>query len=182
MESNEIKCPNCGVIFKVDESYYAAIVRQVHDKEFNEELEKRIRELQESSESKNKLQITQLEKMHTDELADISRKLSEKDNTINDLEGQIKRKNSEKDIAVIKALEEAREKQNKELADRNRKIAELETKLEGKDSEKELEISKLRAEFEGQLKSKDSEKELAVSNAVSGKEAEIIKATPHNSG
>lgn len=82
MESNEIKCPNCGVIFKVDESYYAAIVRQVHDKEFNEELEKRIRELQESSESKNKLQITQLEKMHTDELADISRKLSEKDNTI----------------------------------------------------------------------------------------------------
>ena len=52
MESNEIKCPNCGVIFKVDESYYAAIVRQVHDKEFNEELEKRIRELQESSESK----------------------------------------------------------------------------------------------------------------------------------
>ena len=175
MESNEIKCPNCGVIFKVDESYYAAIVRQVHDKEFNEELEKRIRELQESSESKNKLQITQLEKMHTDELADISRKLSEKDNTINDLEGQIKRKNSEKDIAVIKALEEEREKQNKELADRNRKITELETQLKVKDSEKELEISKLRAEFDGQLKNKDKEKELSVFNAVSGKEAEIIK-------
>ena len=116
-----------------------------------------------------------MEKKHIDELTDISKKLSEKDNTINDLKGQIKRKDSEKDMAVIKALEEAREKQNKELADRNRQITELETKLEVKDSEKELEISKLRAEFDGQLKNKDKEKELSVFNAVSGKEAEIIK-------
>ena len=30
----EIKCPNCGEVFKVDESSYDSIVKQVRDKEF----------------------------------------------------------------------------------------------------------------------------------------------------
>ena len=37
----EIKCPNCGEIFVVDESGYAQIVQQVRDKEFNKELKQR---------------------------------------------------------------------------------------------------------------------------------------------
>lgn len=32
--TNEIKCPKCGEIFQVDENHYAAIVKQVKDKEF----------------------------------------------------------------------------------------------------------------------------------------------------
>lgn len=34
----EIKCPKCGEVFQVDESGYAAIVKQVRDKEFEKEL------------------------------------------------------------------------------------------------------------------------------------------------
>ena len=34
----EIKCPNCGSIFDIDESNYASIVNQVRDKEFDEEV------------------------------------------------------------------------------------------------------------------------------------------------
>ena len=30
----EIKCPNCGTVFQVDESEYAQILRQVRDDEF----------------------------------------------------------------------------------------------------------------------------------------------------
>ena len=37
----EIKCPKCGEVFQVDESGYAAIVRQVRDKEFEKELSER---------------------------------------------------------------------------------------------------------------------------------------------
>ena len=37
---NEIKCPNCGTVIKIDESIYAKIVKQVRDKEFNEDLKK----------------------------------------------------------------------------------------------------------------------------------------------
>ena len=39
---NEIRCPKCGEVFTVDESGYAAIVKQVHDKEFNAEIKRRI--------------------------------------------------------------------------------------------------------------------------------------------
>ncbi len=37
----EIKCPKCGEVFQVDESGYAALVRQVRDKEFEKELSER---------------------------------------------------------------------------------------------------------------------------------------------
>ena len=36
----EIKCPKCGEAFTVDESGYAAIVKQVRDKEFAKEVKK----------------------------------------------------------------------------------------------------------------------------------------------
>ena len=33
----EIKCPKCGEVFQVDETGYAQIVKQVRDREFDEE-------------------------------------------------------------------------------------------------------------------------------------------------
>lgn len=44
----EIKCPNCGEVFVVDESGYAQIVQQVRDKEFDKELRRRERSWPES--------------------------------------------------------------------------------------------------------------------------------------
>ena len=37
----EIRCPKCGEVFQVDESGYAAIVKQVRDKEFEKEIRER---------------------------------------------------------------------------------------------------------------------------------------------
>lgn len=34
----EIKCPNCGKVFQVDDTGYAQILQQVRDREFAEEL------------------------------------------------------------------------------------------------------------------------------------------------
>ena len=39
----EIKCPKCGEVFSVDESEYNAIVKQIKDKTFKDELEERIK-------------------------------------------------------------------------------------------------------------------------------------------
>ena len=36
----EIKCPECGKVFTIDENSYAAIQKQVRDREFNEELKR----------------------------------------------------------------------------------------------------------------------------------------------
>lgn len=37
----DIKCPNCGTVFSVDDMTYASISKQVRDKEFERELEAR---------------------------------------------------------------------------------------------------------------------------------------------
>ena len=38
----QIKCPKCGEVFRIDEDGYAAIVKQVRDKEFNNEIKREI--------------------------------------------------------------------------------------------------------------------------------------------
>ena len=34
----EIRCPNCGKVFQVDETGYAQIVQQVRDREFEKDV------------------------------------------------------------------------------------------------------------------------------------------------
>ena len=54
---SQIKCPNCGTVFQVDESQYHEILQQVRNEEFEKELNER---------QKNSNQIIQskLEKEH----------------------------------------------------------------------------------------------------------------------
>ena len=40
---NEVKCPNCNTVFSLDENTYSSIKIQVRDKEFEAEVEKRIK-------------------------------------------------------------------------------------------------------------------------------------------
>ena len=41
MANNEIKCPHCKKVFRVDETEFSSIVKQVRDKEFERELRER---------------------------------------------------------------------------------------------------------------------------------------------
>ena len=41
----ELKCPQCGNVFKVDEADYASIVSQVKNAEFESEVSKRLEEI-----------------------------------------------------------------------------------------------------------------------------------------
>ena len=40
---NEIICPNCKKAFKVDEAGFADILKQVRDRQFDDELQKRLK-------------------------------------------------------------------------------------------------------------------------------------------
>ena len=42
----EIKCPNCGQYFKIDESNYVAIVKQVRDDEFDRDVKNKLNEIE----------------------------------------------------------------------------------------------------------------------------------------
>ena len=42
----EIRCPKCGSVFTVDEADYASIVSQVKNAEFEAELKRRLKEVE----------------------------------------------------------------------------------------------------------------------------------------
>ena len=43
---SDIICPSCNKAFKVDEASYASILKQVHNHEFDEALEERLKQLE----------------------------------------------------------------------------------------------------------------------------------------
>jgi hypothetical protein len=47
---NEIKCPNCGKVFSVDEASYASVVNQIRTQEFQADVERRIKEMEKQQE------------------------------------------------------------------------------------------------------------------------------------
>ena len=57
----EIKCPKCGEVFTVDESGYAAIVKQVRDKEFEKEISERQKTYKSEKESAVKAAVAKTE-------------------------------------------------------------------------------------------------------------------------
>ena len=52
---NEIKCPNCGTVFQIDEVDYQSIVKQIRDTEFNREV--RLREEQFEKDKDNLIKL-----------------------------------------------------------------------------------------------------------------------------
>ncbi len=142
----EIKCPNCGQVFQVDESGYAQILRQVRDKEFDKEVSRRELELMQKQEGELRLALMQKEKAGSEALA-------EKDRIIAELKAKIERGESEKNLAVA----EATRAQQEELSKRDARLIELQGRLANKDTELQLKEKTLTEQYEEKLKNKDEQ-------------------------
>lgn len=152
----EIKCPKCGEIFQVDESGYAAIVKQVRDKEYLKDLE--AREQQFKSEKENALQIA---KMQAEK--EFNEKLSEKEAEILELKSKITEEQLSKST-LVKDTE----------AQKDKEIAELKNKLSSFDKDKEIEIQRLTAKMNTELTEKNTKiNELAHEQELKEKEAQL---------
>ena len=151
----EIKCPNCGKIFQVDESGYASILQQVRDKEFEKELEKREREMNQKREDDLTIARMEQEKSHAEALQEKNNELAEKDKLIEQLRAQIAGNETEKKLAVTEALQAKTEENETAISEKNDLIA-----------EKEREILRLKA----RLDNAETEKKLAVSEAIQDKD------------
>ena len=154
----EIKCPNCGEVFQVDESGYAQIVQQVRDKEFEKELERREKELAQKNENDLTIARMEQEKSHNEELSKKNNELVEKDRLIEQLKSQIAGNETEKKLAINEAVQKKEKESDYTISKKNEELA-----------EKEREIGRLKA----QLERADTEKKLAVSEAVQSKEKEL---------
>lgn len=101
----EIKCPNCGEVFQVDESGYAQIAQQVRDKEFEKELSRRQQEMDAKRTSDLTIARMEQEKAHQDEITAKDQQIAEKDRMIEQLKAQLANSETDKRLAVAEAVQ-----------------------------------------------------------------------------
>jgi hypothetical protein len=163
---NDIRCPNCGTAFKIDETGYADILKQIRDHEFDEQITKRL-ELAER-EKRDALELAK-----TQAHSQLQAAAAEKDALIQELKGQVQAAEVAKQLALKEALgavEQERDALKNQLANAKRdrdaaeKLAEVQRAKELQDAnrQKEEEIQALKA----QLQAKQVEQQLAVTQAV----------------
>lgn len=136
--TNEIKCPKCGEIFQVDESHYAAIVKQVKDKEFSKEL--KTREIQFENDKNNLIKLTKLELEK-----EFNKELSDKDAKINELESEIKAK-EETFVAKLGEF----------IAVKDKEVLELQNKLKNFNKDKDLQIANIMTDMSNKLTAQEN--------------------------
>ena len=140
----EIKCPKCGEVFQVDETGYAAIVKQVRDREFTKEIQERLAQFQTEKES-----AVTLAKTATAKAYDVT--LAKKAMEINDLKNQLDMQK----VAQASSLQEALNKKELELAQKEQQIAELTARLQSSEMAKELAVNKVISEKQQELFNKE---------------------------
>ena len=155
MKDNTVKCPNCKEVFKVDDSVYTAIVKQVRDQQFDDEINSRIQAEKKAKESalktaelelSNKFQIElankqgEIDVLKAKSKANLIEEVSKKESKIQALESKINQAETEKKLALSVAIRDI-EKEKDQLAN----------DLKAKDTEMELNEKSLQADFNREL-------------------------------
>ncbi len=134
---NDIICPNCKTAFKVDEAGFAAILKQVRDQQFENELKTRMELAEREKETALKLSESNLK-------AALQKHIQVKDIELAEMKKKLELAEIEKELSVNKAVQ-------KVLDERN----ELANQLQSKEMEKQLAESNLKERFQQELKTKD---------------------------
>ena len=183
---SQIKCPNCGTVFQVDESQYHEILQQVRNEEFEKELNER---------QKNSNQIIQskLEKEYESKLNQKTLEIKElqanKELEIKQLQSDFNQKQNDKEQEVISLKEkleantqltksETQKEYQEQLNQKDLEISKLNAKLDQILSQNKINVSKTEQEYKLQLQAKDNEI-LALKNNISNNE-KVLKANLEN--
>lgn len=149
----EIKCPNCGTVFQIDESEYAQILRQVRDDEFKKELEYRAKDLAEKKETDLKLVRMEQEKKLGEIITSKDSELAKKDRMIEQLKMQIAGEKTERELAVSKAVQQ----KEKELSEKQTEITKLKGQISNTEAQSKLREQSMKTQYEDRLKLKDEQ-------------------------
>lgn len=142
----KIKCPKCGEVFQVDESGYAAIVKQVRDKEFDKEISNRESQFEIEKENAVKLAVSETEGKYKELIAN-------KDLEIKGLQTQLESTEKDKIIAVNEAVSE----KDREIAENKERIIVLTGQIESNEKENQLKTQSIKDSYEEKLRSKDEQ-------------------------
>lgn len=195
VKMRQIKCPNCGQVFEIDQASYADIVKQVRDHEFMREIAERedlLRTDKENAvqlaEQKTRSELqkllsekeAELASLQAENKAEVARINSEKQSEISSLESKLEKAQGDKELA----LERLRSEADKELAQTksqsDQTIADLNAKIKAFETEKDLEVNRAvsavereRDNFKLQLAAKENERQLVESNLKEKYAAEL---------
>lgn len=96
MKDNNVKCPSCQKVFKLDDSVYLDIVKQVRDQQFQNDLSNRIKSFENEHDLKSKIKESELNSVFEKQLSDKQRKIDElKFKSESELAGVVSKKNQE---------------------------------------------------------------------------------------
>ena len=159
---NEIKCPNCGEVFTVNESQYSELLSQVRTAEFDKEIHERIRQELALAEQKA--------------LNEQQEKLAKKDQEIAQLQNQIQQFDTEKELAK----KEVEQTASQSLLEKEKEVQALENQLATLRLEHENQLQKTlsalekeRDEVKNQLALQEKEAALAQTSLKERYEVEL---------
>ena len=163
---NEVRCPKCDSVFEIDASGYADIVKQIRGDEFENELNRRLKDLESNHNMKVKLaqqsiatekdkeilklnnkidnHSLELEIAKNDAKKDIQEELFAKDKQVERLQNERKAAATNTELLVTKATSEL-----------EKEILGLNSQLNNAETQKELEIKQLEQTSLVQLTAKD---------------------------
>ncbi|MBP5678398.1 MAG: DUF2130 domain-containing protein [Bacilli bacterium] len=136
---NQIKCPNCGEVFQIDEKDYQSIVKQIHDQEFEKEMSVREKQMELEKENAVKLKEASLKESFQEQM-------QKKELEISELKKKIEVQESKNELMMQKVLSE-----------KEKKIDSLNSELELKEKEFELKKNTLKESYESKMKDKDEQ-------------------------
>lgn len=178
----EIKCPNCGKIFKIDDADYASIVSQIKNEEMEKEINFRVKEKEENINKANQLLI----KENDDKNQSMIDKLNLEIDKLKQYQAQAeKEKQNEISLAVSKEKEnniQTKESLNKKIKDLEIENASLKNQNEKMSLEQKNVLSNLEnqknseiQDLKNKVENLNKEKQYEIKNAISDKEKEILE-------
>ena len=175
----ELKCPQCGSQFSVDEADYALILNQVKNQEFEVELRLRLAELQKQNEIKQEAEAIKASQSFQAKLNDKELELSRKESEIQQLKSQLDSFNQAKQLELVAERNKANEKilqlqaeikQNEsnirvavleeqtrakdQLQAKENALIELRSQIDLKQQEAKIRETNIKEDYERQLKQK----------------------------
>ena len=152
----EIKCPNCGNLFTIDQNQYDDLIREVRNDVFEKEIQQRLNIEKEKLESSFKVQQMQSSNENQNKIRELQSQIDSLKNTI-----------ANNELAKNSAIAEAINKKELELKNKDLEISNLQSKLDNQALSLDMKYKEL-------INSKDQEI-VSLNNKIdlNKKEAEI---------
>ena len=165
---NEIKCPNCGTIFQINETDYDKIVKQIKNQEYDKEIKELENRYKKDKEQELEIIRNHIEQEHSKDISKKNEEILNLKNELRNQEATIKNNYLEEinkqNLEIEKLKGELKNKDTKyeldlktSLNEKDKEITELSNKIEISKQEYINKETNLKDSYENKIKMKDEQ-------------------------